>query len=108
VVILPVKELDHAIALANETQYGLVSSVFTADRGVYETCVDGLEYGLINWNKSTAGASSKLPFGGFKKSGNHFPTALTSTLYCASPIASLEVAEPQPISPTAIPGLTWM
>jgi succinylglutamic semialdehyde dehydrogenase len=63
--------------------------------------------GLVNWNKSTVGASSRLPFGGFKKSGNHFPTALTSTLYCAAPIASLEVAEPKLAGPNAYPGMNW-
>jgi succinylglutamic semialdehyde dehydrogenase len=107
VIILPVKDLDQAIELANETQYGLVSSVFTADRQVYERCLDGLETGLVNWNKSTVGASSKLPFGGFKKSGNHFPTAVSATLYCTSPVASLEVAEPKEIVQGATPGLNW-
>jgi succinylglutamic semialdehyde dehydrogenase len=107
VVIMPVRDLDEAISLANETQYGLASTVFTSDRQVFEYCRAELEFGLVNWNKSTVGAASKLPFGGFKKSGNHFPTALTSTLYCASPVASLEVAEPQAIQPGATPGLNW-
>ena len=107
VVIMPFREQDEAISLANETQYGLASSVFTADRAVFETCREELEFGLVNWNKSTVGAASKLPFGGFKKSGNHFPTALTSTLYCASPVASLEVAEPKAVLPGATPGLNW-
>jgi hypothetical protein len=34
------------------------------------------------------------------------PTALPSTLYCAYPVASLEVAEPQFAAPTT-PGLNW-
>jgi len=72
----------------------LVASVFSRDKMVYEKCFDSLEMGLVNWNKSTVGASSRLPFGGFKKSGNHMPTALSATLYCASPIASLEVSAP--------------
>jgi len=107
VIILPTRDIEHSIELANATQYGLVSSVFTADRQTYEHCFDGLETGLVNWNKSTVGASSKLPFGGFKKSGNHFPTAVSASLYCTSPIASLEVAEPKAIVPGATPGLNW-
>lgn len=109
VAILGVNELEEAIAQANATQYGLVASVFTQSPETYKQCWDGLEMGLINWNKSTVGASSKLPFGGLKKSGNHFPTALTSTLYCATPVASLEVAVPKASADAAAktPGLNW-
>jgi len=105
--ILTTDDLEHAIALSNCTQYGLVASVFSKDRAVYEKARDGLDFGLINWNKSTVGASSRLPFGGFKKSGNHFPTALSAALYCASPVASLEVAEPKLPAVTVYPGLNW-
>jgi succinylglutamic semialdehyde dehydrogenase len=107
--IIPVDDLDEAIAQANVTQYGLVTSVFSQSREVYEKCWDGLEMGLVNWNKSTVGASSRLPFGGLKKSGNHFPTAVTATSYCAVPVASLEVAEPQfsPENAAKMSGLNW-
>jgi succinylglutamic semialdehyde dehydrogenase len=107
--VLGVADLEEAIAQANETQYGLVASVFSRSRTVFEKCREDLEVGLVNWNKSTVGASSKLPFGGFKKSGNHFPTALSATLYCAAPVSSLEVAEPKPaeVLGKATPGLNW-
>jgi len=91
VAIVSFSDIEHAIELANCTQYGLITSVFTGARATYEKCVEDLEMGLVNWNKSTVGASSKLPFGGVKKSGNHFPTALTSTLYCTVPVSSLEM-----------------
>ncbi len=94
VAIIPYKEFDEAIAHANVTQYGLVTSLFSQDRTLFEKGLMEIEAGLVNWNKSTVGASSKLPFGGVKKSGNHFPTALTSTQYCTYPVASLEVSEP--------------
>ena len=42
VIILPTCDLEHSVELANATQYGLASSVFTADRQVYEHCLDGL------------------------------------------------------------------
>lgn len=105
VAILGVDSLEEAVAQANATQYGLVTSVFSKDREIYEECLDGLQMGLVNWNKATVGASSRLPFGGLKKSGNHFPTAVTATLYCAFPVASLEVSEPR-LAP-AMPGLNW-
>ncbi len=109
VAILGVDELDEAIAQANVTQFGLVASVFTQSQPVYHHCLEGLEMGLVNWNKSTVGASSRLPFGGLKKSGNHFPTALSAPIYCTTPVASLEVSEPKLISELAAkqPGLNW-
>ncbi len=106
VSFLVVKDLDEAIAYANATQYGLVASVFTQDRKVYEKCLDDLDTGLVNWNTTTVGASSKLPFGGTKKSGNHWPTAVTATRYCTYPVASLEVESPSAEAPKQ-PGLNW-
>lgn len=105
--IIGVNDLEEAIALANATQFGLVASVFTKSRATYERCLDDLVMGLVNWNRSTIGASSKLPFGGLKKSGNHFPTAVSATLYCTAPVASLEVEEPRLAAPTQYPGLNW-
>ncbi|MGK5090156.1 aldehyde dehydrogenase family protein [Bdellovibrionota bacterium FG-2] len=92
--VLVTEDLDHALALANATQYGLVSSVFTKDRAIFEKCASELETGLINWNRSTVGGSSKLPFGGLKKSGNHYATALFSAMYCMVPVTSIEIPEP--------------
>jgi succinylglutamic semialdehyde dehydrogenase len=106
VAIIPANDLDEAVALANVTQYGLVASVFSRSRQVYEHCLDGLQMGLVNWNKSTVGASSRLPFGGLKKSGNHFPTALSAPLYCTTPVASLEAPEPK-LPGNFSPGLNW-
>ncbi len=109
VVVLGTESLEEAISQANVTQFGLVASVFSKSRTIYEKCRDDLEMGLINWNKSTVGASSRLPFGGLKKSGNHFPTALSATLYCTAPVASLEVSEPGSVDAQAAksPGLNW-
>lgn len=109
VLVLGAEDLDEAVQQANCTQYGLVASVFTQSRANYEKCLDGLQMGLVNWNKSTSGASSRLPFGGLKKSGNHFPTALTATTYCATAVASLEDAHPEAAQAQAekVIGLNW-
>jgi len=106
VAILGVDELDEAIAQANVTQYGLVASVYTRDRAVYQKCWDGLQMGLINWNQPTITASPLLPFGGLKKSGNHFPSGATAARYCTYPVSSLESAEPTSIA-VGFLGLNW-
>lgn len=106
VAIYSYETQTEAIELANATQYGLVASVFTSNREMYRKISEDLRVGLVNWNRSTVGASSKLPFGGLKRSGNHFPTAISATTYCTYPVASLEIAEPKPAG-AGLPGLNW-
>lgn len=81
--------LDDAIEQANASRYGLAASVFTSDDTEWERAFDALRAGCINRNTGTAGASSKLPFGGLGLSGNHRPAAAFSVDYCAFPIASM-------------------
>ncbi len=45
--------------------------------------------GCVNVNTGTAGASSKLPFGGLGQSGNHRPAGAFSLDYCAYPVAGM-------------------
>ncbi|MBA2240498.1 MAG: NAD-dependent succinate-semialdehyde dehydrogenase [Solirubrobacterales bacterium] len=60
---------EEAIAAANDTEFGLVSYVFTQDLKRALRVCEGLETGMIGLNQgmvSNAGA----PFGGVKQSGN--------------------------------------
>jgi succinylglutamic semialdehyde dehydrogenase len=99
-----VDSLDEAIALANDTEYGLACSIFTETESAYHEVVRGVRAGVINWNRSTVGASSKLPFGGMKASSNGLPSALFAVLYCTYPVASLE--HDKPFDPSALlPGV---
>jgi len=102
VLMIATDDIDEAVAFANLNQYGLANSVFTQNKDTFNQCFLDLESGIINWNKTTVGASSKLPFGGLKKSGNHFPTALYSTRYCTYPVASIEAKQP---TRTEFPGM---
>ena len=102
--IQAVTHVDDAIKMVNDVQYGLVTSVFSKSKQTYQQFYEEIDCGLINWNKGTVGASSRLPFGGLKKSGNHQPTALNSVFYCTYPVASLEIDEPKPVD-TWAPGL---
>lgn len=88
----PVDDVEHGIAALNDSDYGLVASVFTRDRAAYERCIGRVRTGLLNWNRGTIGASGRLPFGGLRRSGNDRPAGVTSTLYCTVPQAHLEHA----------------
>jgi succinylglutamic semialdehyde dehydrogenase len=83
-------DLDEAIAAVNDSDYGLVASVMTRERASYERCVGRVRTGLLHWNRGTIGASSRLPFGGLRRSGNDRPAAVLSSLYCSFPQSHLE------------------
>lgn len=84
-----VRSLDEAIEQANATQFGLAASIFTKDPGAVDRFLNEARAGCINVNTGTAGASSKLPFGGLGRSGNHRPAGAFSLDYCAYPVAGM-------------------
>ncbi len=75
--IVPVDDLDHAIDVYNDTDYGLSCAVITENfrnmREVRERC----EFGMGYVNLPCIGAEVHLPFGGVKKSGVGLPSAST-------------------------------
>ncbi len=67
-VVYKVGSDEEALALANDTQYGLGGSVFSTDAGRAEKVANRLEVGMSNVN-STAAEGAEIPFGGVKRSG---------------------------------------
>ncbi|GAA1606331.1 aldehyde dehydrogenase family protein [Kribbella hippodromi] len=63
-------KLDEAIALGNESGYGLSSSIYTTDPNKAFRFAQGISAGMVSVNNSTSGAEAHLPFGGNGKSGN--------------------------------------
>jgi succinate-semialdehyde dehydrogenase/glutarate-semialdehyde dehydrogenase len=59
---------DEAVALANQTPFGLGSYVMTTDKEQGERVADKIEAGMVYVNLVLAD-SPELPFGGFKRSG---------------------------------------
>ena len=88
--IYPIDSFEEAISFQNSSNYGLAMSVFSKDKKIYEESTKKAKVGILNWNKSTVGASSRLPFGGRGFSGNDRPSGSFAVYYCSSPVASLE------------------
>jgi succinylglutamic semialdehyde dehydrogenase len=83
------ESFEDAVEQANATEFGLSASIFTGDEGAARRFFEVARAGCINWNTGTAGASSKLPFGGLGRSGNHRPAGAFSVDYCAMPVAGM-------------------
>lgn len=95
VQIARARDLDDAIAQANATEFGLAASIFTADESQWRAFLAQCRAGCVNWNTGTAGASSKLPFGGLGRSGNHRPAGAFAVDSCAYPVATMvDTADP--------------
>ena len=67
-VMTPFDTEEEAIALANDTHYGLTNYVQTADKTRARRVARGLRSGMVEMNGKFGGAGS--PFGGMKQSGN--------------------------------------
>ena len=63
-----VGSLDEAVAVANDSSFGLSSNVWTRDPQEVARCVRDLEAGGVFFNGMTA-SHPALPFGGVKRSG---------------------------------------
>lgn len=68
--IMPVKDEEEAIRLANDSHYGLSACVWSKDHERAERVAHQLEVGSVNINDTISHYPvSLLPFGGIKKSG---------------------------------------
>ena len=67
-VVQVVADLDEAIALGNDTPWGLGSSVWAEDDAEQQRAIAGLDAGMVFVNAIVA-STPELPFGGIKLSG---------------------------------------
>lgn len=68
--VMPVADVDEAVRVANDCEYGLAGSVFGRDRSVVEDVVRRFSTGAVSVNDALVTALlPSLPFGGVRSSG---------------------------------------
>ena len=65
-----VGDFDEAVALANESPFGLTASIHTANIDRAMTFIGRVQSGVAVVNGATYGSEPHMPFGGLKQSGN--------------------------------------
>ena len=63
------EDLDDAVRISNDVQFGLSSSVYTRDLPRAFRYINTVEAGMVHVNAPTLGGEVHLPFGGLKSSG---------------------------------------
>jgi aldehyde dehydrogenase (NAD+) len=68
-VVIPFDDDDHAVALANDSHYGLDGHVISADAGAAFALATRLRTGGVSINGGAGWTNPAVPFGGYKRSG---------------------------------------
>jgi len=92
--VIPFSGVDEAVAIANDTIYGLAAGVWTRDIDVAFRLVREIEAGVI-WINSFDEGDMTQPFGGYKQSGQARDKCLDSFLsYTQTKSAWFRLASP--------------
>ncbi len=68
IAVIDVADYDDAIAVANDTEYGLSAALVTRDAALMERFAHDIEAGTVKINRTTTGNLVNAPFGGLKRS----------------------------------------
>jgi acyl-CoA reductase-like NAD-dependent aldehyde dehydrogenase len=66
--VIPADSPEHALQIANDTEFGLSGGVYTTSLKHARMFQDGLKVGMVMVNVPTAGVDLQAPFGGTKGS----------------------------------------
>ena len=68
--VIPANDFDHALAIANDTEFGLTGSVYSRNPNKLKKAAESFHVGNLYFNRKSTGALvGGHPFGGFNMSG---------------------------------------
>jgi benzaldehyde dehydrogenase (NAD) len=67
--ILRARDVEHAVELANDSEYGLSAAVFSRDINTALSVAQRIDSGICHINSPTVQDEAQMPFGGTKSSG---------------------------------------
>jgi acyl-CoA reductase-like NAD-dependent aldehyde dehydrogenase len=92
-----VEDLDEAIALANDSRYGLQAAIFTGSLEAALRAATELAFGGVLVNESPTFRADQQPYGGVRESGNtREGPAWALHDYLTETVVALELPSPGP------------
>ncbi len=67
--VIRARDVDHAVELANDSEYGLSAAVFSQNINTALTTAQRIDSGICHINSPTVQDEAQMPFGGTKSSG---------------------------------------
>lgn len=68
--VIPVSDIDEAIEVANDVEFGLSAGIVTDDHTEANHFVDEIDFGVVKVNEPTTGLELHVPFGGLNASSS--------------------------------------
>jgi len=90
-ILYRVRDFDEAIAIANDSPFGLTAAVHTQNLNRAMTFLNRIQCGVAVVNGGTYGSEPHMPFGGLRQSGNGWREAGTQALDVYSDLKTIYI-----------------
>ena len=90
-ILYRVRDFDEAIAIANDSPFGLTASIHTRNINRAMTFLNRIQCGVAVVNGGTYGSEPHMPFGGLRQSGNGWREAGTQALDVYSDLKTIYI-----------------
>jgi acyl-CoA reductase-like NAD-dependent aldehyde dehydrogenase len=90
-ILYRVRDFDEAVAIANDSPFGLTASIHTQNINRAMTFLNRIQCGVAVVNGGTYGSEPHMPFGGLRQSGNGWREAGTQALDVYSDLKTIYI-----------------